>query len=68
MTLMQEENAVGLVETYSGKRKTLSLKPNQNPNCSLNTNLMLTQWFPNFFVHRTLQGYLKWTKNPCLNF
>jgi len=24
----------------------------------------LEQWFPNFFVRGTLQGYFKWTRNP----
>ena len=27
----------------------------------------LRQWFPNFFVCGTLQGYFKWTRNPCQN-
>jgi len=24
----------------------------------------LVQWFPNFFVRGTLQGYFKWNKEP----
>ena len=27
----------------------------------------LMQWFPKIFVCGTLQGYYKWTKNPCQN-
>jgi len=34
---------------------------------SLNVTIAIAQSFPNFFVGGMLQGYFKWTRNPCQN-